>query len=161
MCGIAGFIAPGADDRAFDAILSRMIGAIGHRGPDAAGGFVDDVCAMGTARLAIIDPAHGSQPMCDESGRYWLCYNGEIYNYRELRLELIARGCSFRTSSDTEVLLKAWMTWGEDCLARLNGGFAFALYDRDASGSCWRAIASENARSITPSMRELCSSPRR
>lgn len=130
MCGITGFIAPQTDSGGFGGVLADMLAAISHRGPDAAGGFVDDQCAMGTVRLAIIDPAHGAQPMSDVSGRYWLCYNGEIYNYRELRAELEAKGCVFRTHSDTEVLLQAWIVWGENCLQRLNGGFAFALYDR-------------------------------
>jgi asparagine synthase (glutamine-hydrolysing) len=131
MCGIVGFLAPDADSAAFDGILSSMLGRIGHRGPDAAGGFADDMCAMGTARLAIIDPAAGAQPMSDASGRYRLCYNGEIYNYRELRAELEACGSVFRTRSDTEVLLEAWIAWGAKCLPKLNGGFAFAVYDRD------------------------------
>ncbi len=131
MCGIVGFLAPDADSAAFDRILSSMLGMIGHRGPDAAGGFADDLCAMGTARLAIIDPAAGAQPMSDASGRYWICYNGEIYNYRELRAELEARGSVFRTRSDTEVLLEAWIVWGPKCLPKLNGGFAFAIYDRN------------------------------
>ncbi|HEX2841884.1 asparagine synthase (glutamine-hydrolyzing) [Hyphomicrobium sp.] len=131
MCGIVGFLAPDRDSRTFDSILAGMLSAISHRGPDAAGGFVDDTCAMGTARLSVIDPAHGAQPMSDESGRYWLCYNGEIYNYRELRTELEARGRVFRTQSDTEVLLQAWIAWGKHCLPRLNGGFAFAIYDRE------------------------------
>src|SRR5688572_219032 len=131
MCGIVGFLAPDADSAAFDRILSSMLGMIGHRGPDAAGGFADDLCAMGTARLAIIDPAAGAQPISDASGRYWICYNGEIYNYRELRAELEVRGSGFRTRSDTEVLLEAWIVWGPKCLPKLNGGFAFAVYDRD------------------------------
>jgi asparagine synthase (glutamine-hydrolysing) len=131
MCGIVGFIATETGSGAFDGILAGMLAAISHRGPDAAGGFIDDLCAVGTARLSVIDPVHGAQPMSDESGRYWLCYNGEIYNYRELRAELEARGRVFRTRSDTEVLLHAWIVWGERCLARLNGGFAFAIYDRE------------------------------
>ena len=131
MCGIAGFLAPAADSKTFGGILADMLGVIGHRGPDAAGGFADDVCAMGTARLAIIDPAAGVQPMSDASGRYWIVYNGEIYNYRELRADLQAMGRIFRTHSDTEVLLEAWIAWGAACLPRLNGGFAFALYDRE------------------------------
>ncbi|MBX9864416.1 MAG: asparagine synthase (glutamine-hydrolyzing) [Hyphomicrobium sp.] len=131
MCGIVGFLARDADSTKFDGILASMLGRIGHRGPDAAGGFADDICALGTARLAIIDPAAGAQPMSDASGRYWLTYNGEIYNYRELRDELEAHGRVFRTRSDTEVLLEAWIAWGPECLPKLNGGFAFAIYDRD------------------------------
>ncbi|WP_051356315.1 asparagine synthase (glutamine-hydrolyzing) [Azorhizobium doebereinerae] len=130
MCGIVGFLGPASRDPGATGTVSAMLGAIAHRGPDDAGAFLDATCAMGTARLAIIDPALGAQPVCDPGERYWLCYNGEIYNYRELRAELEALGRPFRTHSDTEVLLQAWLQWGEACLPRLNGGFAFALYDR-------------------------------
>jgi len=130
MCGIAGFFHPALDREAFPATLRAMLGAIAHRGPDGTGTFVDDRCGLGTTRLSIIDLETGTQPLADESGRWWLAYNGEIYNYPELRAELEARGCRFRTHSDTEVLLQAWIAWGPECLPRLNGGFAFALYDR-------------------------------
>lgn len=130
MCGIAGFFNPMLDPGRFPSTILRMLEAIAHRGPDGTGYFVDDRCAMGTTRLSIIDAASGTQPMSDASGRYWLCYNGEVYNYRELRAELELKGCVFRTSSDTEVVLQAWIHWREDCLPKLNGGFAFAIYDR-------------------------------
>jgi len=110
-----------------------MLTAIAHRGPDGTGYFIDDFCALGTTRLSIIDLESGTQPQTDSSERYWLSYNGEIYNYRELRLELEALGRTFRTQSDTEVVLHAWITWGQACLSKLNGGFAFALYDRTAN----------------------------
>lgn len=130
MCGIAGLIHTTLPASDLPDIAQAMLGRIGHRGPDGLGTVTGDTWAMGTARLAIIDPRDGTQPMADDSGRYWLCYNGEIYNYRELRAELESLGTVFRTHCDTEVVLAAWLTWGPACLPRLNGGFAFALYDR-------------------------------
>ena len=129
MCGIAGILNPVLCAETLGDDIQRMLSHIGHRGPDGAGYVVDNGFAMGTVRLAILDPASGVQPFGDPTGRYWLCYNGEIYNYRELRTELEARGCRFRTECDTEVVLNAWITWGSDCLRRFNGGFAFAVYD--------------------------------
>lgn len=131
MCGIVGFLAPRGDPGAFPETILRMLGAIGHRGPDGIGYLVDDRGALGAARLSIIDAALGTQPMSDRTGRYWLSYNGEVYNYQELRAELMLKGCTFRTQSDTEVVLQAWITWGEACFARFNGGFALAIYDRE------------------------------
>ncbi len=130
MCGIAGIVDPTQPAGALRGQIEQMLARIGHRGPDGAGYVVDDGFAMGTVRLAILDPNAGAQPFGDERGRYWLSYNGEIYNYLELRSELEALGCRFTTHCDTEVVLKAWITWGPDCLPRFNGGFAFALYDR-------------------------------
>lgn len=129
MCGIAGFLDAGRAPAGSPTLIQAMLGHIGHRGPDGLGCVVDDRGALGTARLAIIDPEGAAQPMADASGRYWLCYNGEVYNYIELRAELEARGVRFATDSDTEVVLQAWLHWGPDCLPRFNGGFAFALYD--------------------------------
>jgi len=106
-----------------------MLALIKHRGPDQAGYYVDDRLAMGAARLSIIDLQAGDQPLGSHDGRYWICYNGEVYNYRELRQELQAQGCRFRTASDTEVVLQAWIQWREACFARFNGAFAFAIYD--------------------------------
>ncbi|UOZ03665.1 asparagine synthase (glutamine-hydrolyzing) [Amycolatopsis sp. WQ 127309] len=129
MCGIAGVYGSGrppGDDRDLIAGLLRQIE---HRGPDEAGCYLDDKLVMGTVRLSIIDLASGSQPVGSADGRWWLCYNGELYNYRELRRELQRLGARFRTDSDTEVVLQAWLTWGRDCLSRFNGAFAFAVYD--------------------------------
>lgn len=130
MCGIAGLIDVKQGTQELPKTIQGMLGMIGHRGPDGLGYVVGDDWAIGTARLAIIDIEAGTQPISDASGRYWLAYNGEIYNYRELRQELEIGGAVFQTHCDTEVLLAAWMAWGERCLARLNGCFAFALYDR-------------------------------
>jgi asparagine synthase (glutamine-hydrolysing) len=107
-----------------------MLRLIRHRGPDEAGMYLSDRVCIGTVRLSIVGISSGQQPLCDEEERYCLCYNGEIYNYIELRKELRALGCRFLTESDTEVVLHAWRVWGARCLIRLNGAFAFCLYDR-------------------------------
>lgn len=130
MCGIAGLVAAAQPPDALPSTILEMLGTIAHRGPDGLGYVAGDDWAMGTARLAIIDLADGTQPMADPSGRFWLAYNGEIYNYRELRAELEAKGAVFRTRCDTEVVLAAWLAWGPQCLPRFNGCFAFALFDR-------------------------------
>lgn len=106
-----------------------MLSSIQHRGPDEAGYYLDDGVAMGTVRLAIIDQASGSQPMADPAERYWICFNGELYNHVELRAELSGLGRPFRTKSDTEVVLQAWIQWGPGCFARFNGAFALAIRD--------------------------------
>ena len=130
MCAIVGIVnLTGAP--AEHASLQRMTDAVAHRGPDGEGHFVEGAIGLGHRRLAIIDlsPA-GRQPMSTEDGRYVLIYNGEIYNFRELRVELEAAGMRFRSRSDSEVLLKAFAHWGTDCLRRFNGMFAFAILDR-------------------------------
>lgn len=127
MCGIAGTI--GLAD---PAVIAAMTASLRHRGPDDGGTHVDPggAFAFGHRRLAIIDlSAAGHQPMSYADGRFWITYNGEIYNYRELRRALEDRGCDFRTQTDTEVLLAAYATWGEECLDRLRGMFAFAIAD--------------------------------
>ncbi|MEU9123592.1 asparagine synthase (glutamine-hydrolyzing) [Streptomyces sp. NPDC048506] len=129
MCGIAGFYRSPLPPQDHRSLMDGMLAQIEHRGPDEAGCYLDDRLAMGTVRLRIIDLQTGSQPMGSADGRYWLCYNGELYNYRELRRELSSHGVTFSTASDTEVVLNAWATWGRDCLPRFNGAFAFALYD--------------------------------
>ena len=131
MCGIAGFLhrdgAPGAPVR-----LKAMTDAIAHRGPDGEGQFVDGSVGLGHRRLAIIDLSPlGRQPMTTPDGRYTLVFNGEIYNFQELRSELTTRGRSFVSRTDSEVLLHAFAEWGLGCLRRLNGMFAFAIWDRD------------------------------
>lgn len=105
-----------------------------HRGPDEAGYLVNEGVALGHLRLSIIDLTSGQQPMSSHDGRYWIVFNGEIFNYIELRKELEARGHRFLTQSDTEVLINAYREWGTDCLERCNGQWAFAIWDR-ADGS--------------------------
>jgi asparagine synthase (glutamine-hydrolysing) len=132
MCGILGWIGTGATHEAFEARLDQLR----HRGPDGSGTWQDrphDVL-LGHRRLSIIDLSPtGAQPMVDASGRWVIVFNGEIYNFVELRAELEAEGVAFRGRSDTEVLLEAYKRWGEGCLARLNGMFAFAIYDSGSS----------------------------
>src|SRR5712691_2738214 len=130
MCGIAGIVFErGAQDNA-PSVVRRMIASQRHRGPDGEGFYDNEDVSLGHCRLAIIDTSHaGHQPMSDPSGRYWITYNGEIYNYIELAEELKKLGHAFRGHSDTEVLLAAYVQWGSDCLERLRGMFAFAIWD--------------------------------
>jgi len=107
-----------------------MAGELAHRGPDGVGLYLDGAFGMVSTRLAIIDLFDGDQPLSNEDGRLWVIQNGEIYNYLELMTELEGRGHRFRTRSDTEVLVHAFEEWGADCLERLNGEFALAIYDR-------------------------------
>lgn len=129
MCGIAGLWAPGGIDRE---ALARMTAALSHRGPDADGFFVQGPVGLGHRRLSVIDLAGSPQPMHSVDGRATIVFNGEIYNYRELRAELRSAGQRFATDGDTEVILAAWRQWGEGLLTRLHGMFAFALWDHDA-----------------------------
>lgn len=134
MCGIAGIIAPNQrpDSRAKDLQdLTRMTDQLAHRGPDGAGHWQDPVVALslGHRRLAVIDTsAAAAQPMC-YLDRYTITYNGELYNYRELKASLQSRGYRFETASDTEVVLAAFAADGADCLAHFDGMFAFAIWD--------------------------------
>ncbi|WP_406012012.1 asparagine synthase (glutamine-hydrolyzing) [Streptomyces sp. NBC_00984] len=130
MCGLAGFLSTSLHSGATTEVITSMLSNICHRGPDEAGYYLDDGIAMGAVRLAIVDLADGSQPMSDPSQRYWICFNGELYNHIELRAELEALGRPFRTDhSDTEVVLQAWIQWGTDCFSRFNGAFAVAIRD--------------------------------
>ena len=128
MCGIAG-MARIDGGRADAALVRAMTNVLAHRGPDGDGIHVDGGACLGHRRLAIIDLSTGAQPMQSPDGQSWITYNGEVYNFRELRAELEARGRSFRTTSDTEVILAAYHTWGVDCVRRLRGMFAFAIWD--------------------------------
>lgn len=131
MCGVVGFVNSGKrkDDRITN--LRRGIRAIAHRGPDEVGIYDDNEFSLGTVRLSVIDPLLGKQPMVTADERYVLGFNGEIFNYLELREDLEARGVSFATKSDSEVLLYSLAVWGEQALDWLNGQFAFAFYDRE------------------------------
>jgi asparagine synthase (glutamine-hydrolysing) len=137
MCGIAGIVGPrGADS---GASLMAMLDQLAHRGPDHRGTLFEGPFALGHQRLSIIDvSAAGHQPMLSGDGRHALVYNGELYNYREIRQELTDAGVAFRGDSDTEVVLAAWLHWGPDCLHRFNGMFAFAVADL-ASGELFAA----------------------
>lgn len=130
MCGIAGFTTLKSRVAAPDQVVRRMADVLRARGPDGEGYFIDEHVALGHRRLSIIDVAGGAQPVATADGRYQFIYNGELYNYVELRKELEARGVSFRTHSDTEVLLYALAEFGVEGLQRCAGMFAFALWDR-------------------------------
>jgi asparagine synthase (glutamine-hydrolysing) len=128
MCGICGVLnfsgAPVAEDT-----LAAMRATLRHRGPDEEGQYIADGVGLGICRLSIIDLSTGSQPICNEDGSIHLVFNGEIYNYLELRERLIARGHRFRTRSDTEVIVHLYEDYGEHCLSQLEGMFAFAIWD--------------------------------
>ncbi len=124
MCGIAGFTWP--DDR----LIQRMTDTIVHRGPDQCGQFVDGRVSLGHRRLSIIDLSdRGRQPMCNEAGDVHVVCNGEIYNFEQVRHDLAAKGHRFRSRCDTEVLVHAWEEYGPECVERLTGMFAFAIWD--------------------------------
>jgi asparagine synthase (glutamine-hydrolysing) len=129
MCGIAGIVSQVGSELGHD--VQPMIDAQGHRGPDAWGIWADEVCALGHRRLAIIDLSEaGKQPLANADGTIQITFNGEIYNFQELRAELESLGANFRTRTDTEVIVQAYQRWGVDCLKRLRGMFAFGLWDQ-------------------------------
>jgi asparagine synthase (glutamine-hydrolysing) len=130
MCGIAGIFHVSVPKPVDPARVKAMADALAHRGPDGSGVWTGPGVGFGHRRLSIIDLEGGAQPMLSADGALALNYNGEIYNYREVKAELEALGHGFRTDSDTEVILAGWRQWGPDCLSRFNGMFAFALYDR-------------------------------
>lgn len=129
MCGIAGVIQTHPDGAVDDAIVHRMCDAIVHRGPDDEGIFVKGGVGLGMRRLSIIDLAGGHQPVFNEDRTVWIVFNGEIYNFPELRRELENRGHRFYTRTDTEVIVHLYEDLGSDCVNKLRGMFAFALYD--------------------------------
>src|SRR4051812_34667369 len=130
MCGIAGLIdlkARGVGRGQVERLCARLA----HRGPDEEGYHVEGGVGLGQRRLSIIDLSGGKQPMGNEDGTVWVTFNGEIYNFQELRPELERRGHRFATSSDTEVILHAYEEYGEACLSRFRGMFAFAVWDQN------------------------------
>ena len=144
MCGICGIVgyfgAPDLD------LLRGMMSRLGHRGPDGNGYYRDRCAALGHTRLAIIDTSGGAQPLCNEDSTVWVTFNGEIFNYVELAGELRRRGHTFRTASDTEVIVHAWEEWREECFSRFNGQWAIALWDRRAE----RLVLSRDRLGIRP-----------
>ncbi|MCQ1835435.1 asparagine synthase (glutamine-hydrolyzing) [Neorhizobium galegae] len=129
MCGFAGFVGEAYGSGNPEALLSSMAHVIAHRGPDGQGILTAPGIGLAHVRLSIVGLSDGQQPMTDAEGRFTIVFNGEIFNYVELRDELKARGITFRTGSDTEVLLQLYATDGEACLSRLNGDYAFAIWD--------------------------------
>ncbi|MGY4455640.1 asparagine synthase (glutamine-hydrolyzing) [Bradyrhizobium sp. i1.3.1] len=147
MCGIAGIVAlsanaPSPSRRA----LLRMTGALAHRGPDERGLYRDQRAGLAHARLSIIDIAGGQQPLSDPGGPAWIVFNGEIFNYVELREQLISLGHRFRTRSDTEVVIQAYRAWGEAAFERMNGQWALAIWDASAG----RLVLSRDRTGICP-----------
>jgi asparagine synthase (glutamine-hydrolysing) len=130
MCGIAGIYnfsdtaTPVSENN-----LTNMLARIRHRGPDESGIFIKQNIGIGNVRLSIIDLKTGQQPLCDFSNRYWIVYNGELFNYIELKSELEKQGSHFKTTCDTEVVLEAYVKYGADCLNKFNGQFAIAIWD--------------------------------
>lgn len=129
MCGVVGYFGSEHPSEAAT-LLRRMADSVAHRGPDEMGFHIDGDISLGHRRLSIVGLADGQQPMQSDDGNFVISFNGEIFNYLELRADLVARGERFRTGSDTEVLLRLFMLEGEAALEQLNGDFAFAIYDR-------------------------------
>lgn len=129
MCGIAGILKFDAGAQVQERRLQAMRDSMVHRGPDDAGLMVQGRIGLAHRRLSIIDLAGGHQPMSDPEGRFWISYNGELYNFPSLRKQLEARGCQFTTQSDTEVVLRAFEVFGPACVEQLRGMFAFAIWD--------------------------------
>lgn len=154
MCGIAGILAFGGNPREpSPAELSRMVGVLHHRGPDGHGIYIDDHVGLAHARLSIIDRAGGGQPLCNEDSSIWVTFNGEIFNFIELRKELEALGHRFATRSDTETIVHSFEQWGRECFSKFNGQFAIGLWDRstrelwlarDQAGICPLFVARSN-----------------
>lgn len=129
MCGICGQFNFRNGDPADEYLVRKMAKQIIHRGPDDEGYYVKGSIGLGVRRLSIIDLDGGHQPMSNETGTIWIVFNGEIYNFKDLRRELEARHHILRTKTDTETVIHAYEEWGLDSIAKLNGMFGFALWD--------------------------------
>jgi len=137
MCGICGFISDINKDEKTERIQA-MMDTLVHRGPDDASHYINENIGMGFRRLSIIDLQGGRQPMSNEDNSIWIVFNGEIYNFLELREVLIKRSHIFKTKSDTEVIIHAYEEWGPECVKKLRGMFAFAIWDsRDKTSLLW------------------------
>src|SRR5262249_28018245 len=130
MCGIPGIFHSERSARVDPALLRRLVTVLRHRGPDDEGLYVDGAAGVGARRLKIIDLGGGGQPLFNEDGSLALVFNGEIYNFRDLRHDLIAKGHRFASQSDSEVIVHAYEQYGADCVDHLRGMFAFAIWDR-------------------------------
>ena len=130
MCGFVGFINKDSDTEIMNTVtVHQMADRILHRGPDQEGYYVDSDVSLGFRRLSIIDVDGGSQPLKNADGSKILVFNGEIYNYKELRDELEYKGYKFKTNTDSETILHGYEEWGKDVLERLRGMFAFVIWD--------------------------------
>lgn len=132
MCGIAGiFNYHSSNEPSTERNVKKMLTLIKHRGPDESGVYINQNIGIGNVRLSIIDLSSGQQPMSDITERYWIVYNGEVFNYLELRVELEKKGIRFKTNSDTEVVIQMYALYGADCLNHFNGQFAFCIWDKN------------------------------
>src|SRR6478736_7033568 len=131
MCGIAGMFERSGKRAVAESDMRQMLAMLRHRGPDEFGILLDQEVGLGSARLSIIDLSGGTQPITNEDESLWIVFNGEIFNYIELRAELEQQGHQFRTSSDTEVILHLYEQHGPACLQKMNGQFAIAIWDRN------------------------------
>ena len=129
MCGICGIVNFQSNNPPSLDILNRMNGTLVHRGPDDEGVYLSKHVGLAIRRLSVIDLKTGHQPIHNEDESIWLVFNGEIYNYRELRIELKNKGHNFYTNSDSEVIVHAYEQYGQNCVSELRGMFAFALWD--------------------------------
>src|ERR1700747_2699393 len=129
MWGICGQFNFGQEEPVYPETIRRMASSIAHRGPDDEGYYFAGPLGLGFRRLSIIDLAGGHQPMSDSEERVWVVFNGEIYNFKELRSELESHGHKFRTNSDTEVIVHGYKEWGTKVFSRLNGMFGVAIWD--------------------------------
>src|SRR5689334_8352012 len=132
MCGIAGYVTQSPSTTAPESVLTRMIDAIRHRGPDGEGVYHDEFAALGHRRLSIIDVAAGAQPMSTADGAAWITYNGEIFNHADLRGDLERAGHRYRTRCDTETILHAYREHGPAAVKLFRGMFAFAIWDKSS-----------------------------
>jgi asparagine synthase (glutamine-hydrolysing) len=130
MCGIVGILNHHRSDLASSKLIENMLLSINHRGPDERGIYLNKNLGIGSVRLSIIDIATGQQPLCDSSGNYWIVFNGEIFNYIEIRKEAENKGYVFKSKSDTEVIVASYALWGKSFISKLNGQFAFAIWDK-------------------------------
>ena len=164
MCGIAGFVdaerSLGRHGEVSASLVHQMCEVIRHRGPDDEGIHVEAGVGLGMRRLSIIDLSTGHQPIHNEDETVWIVFNGEIYNYQQLRRELEAAGHRFYTSSDTETIVHAYEQWGERAFARLRGMFGIALWDRRSRTLLLARDRAGRSRCTTSSTRGGCTSRR-
>ena len=146
MCGICGILSVNNDFSPTSEAVKKMMGSLTHRGPDSSGYYLDRHVALGHTRLAIIDLQTGSQPMTNEDESLWLTFNGEIYNYIEIRNELLSKGHIFKTKSDTETIIHSWEEWGAACFQKFNGQWAIAIWDCESR----KLILSRDRHGIRP-----------
>ena len=147
MCGICGKLNFDRENAVSEGLLKAMADSITHRGPDDEGYYVSGQIGLGFRRLSIIDLSGGHQPLCNEDGTVWIVFNGEIYNFQELRQLLQSKGHTFRTQTDTEVIVHLYEEYGEACVEKLRGMFGFAIWDQKqrkiivGSGQDWNQAA--------------------